>query len=180
MSVNEMQAHVKARVWRAIAQTNLDISALDKATLEALVDLVTEAALLEADEAMDKAITRQQPKAAAPATGDDEEKVLWEGRPFLSLTLHYLITSERVRVTEGLLGKAREDVELIRIQDIDFSQTFSERLINVGDVIIRSHDPSHPRVELKNVKDPSAVHEILRRAMLNARKRHNFAYREEM
>jgi hypothetical protein len=180
MLVNEMQAHVKARVWRAIAQTNLDVSALDKATLEALVDLVTEAALLEADEEMDRVMAQQQPKAAAPATGDDEETVLWEGRPFLSLTLRYTITSERVRVTEGLLGKARQDVELVRIQDLDFSQTFSERLINVGDVIIRSHDPSHPHVELKNVKDPNTVHEILRRAMLNARKRHNFAYREEM
>jgi hypothetical protein len=35
-------------------------------------------------------------------------------------------------------------------------------------------------MQLKNVKEPEAVYEILRRAILAARKKHNFMYREEM
>jgi uncharacterized membrane protein YdbT with pleckstrin-like domain len=105
---------------------------------------------------------------------------LWRGRPFLSLVLEYTITDERIKITSGLLGKSHENVELIRVQDVDHSQTFGERVLKIGDITIRSHDPSHPEIVLRNVQDPSSVYEILRRAVLNARKRHNFSYREEM
>jgi len=63
---------------------------------------------------------------------------------------------------------------------MDHSQTFGERLLKIGDVNIRSHDPSHPELQLKNVRDPHQVYEVLRRAVLSARKKHNFSYREEM
>ncbi len=179
MSVSEAQLRTKARVWQALAQSGLDISALDKATLESLVDLVTEAALIEIDSEIGQA-----EKVATPASddvlNDHKEDVLWEGRPFLSLTLHYTITDERIRITEGFFGKSRENIELVRIQDMDYTQTFGERILNLGDIHVRSHDPSNPEVVLKNVKDPENVYEILRRAVLNARRKHNFTYREEM
>jgi uncharacterized membrane protein YdbT with pleckstrin-like domain len=111
---------------------------------------------------------------------DHKEDILWEGRPFLSLVLDYTITDERIRITEGLLGKRRENIELVRVQDLDYSQTFSDRLLNLGDITIRSHDTSHPQIVLKNVRDPEQVYEILRRAVLHARKKHGFTYREEM
>ncbi len=183
MTIKEAQARIKARVWQAVAQTELDVSALDKATLESLVDLVTESALLEIDSELDSSL-QAIPQKETPE--DDEEfdehgeDILWQGRPFLSLVLHYTITSERIKITSGLLGKAHENVELIRVQDIDHSQTFGERMLKIGDVSIRSHDPSHPEILLRNVQNPDSVYEILRRAVLDARKRHNFSYREEM
>jgi uncharacterized membrane protein YdbT with pleckstrin-like domain len=109
-----------------------------------------------------------------------QEKILWQGRPFLSVSTNYLITDERIRVIHGLIGKDREDVELIRIQDIDLKQTLSDRILNVGDITILSHDSSHPELLLENVRDPDTVHEMLRRAVLNARKAHGLSYREEM
>jgi uncharacterized membrane protein YdbT with pleckstrin-like domain len=94
--------------------------------------------------------------------------------------VHYQITDERVRLTEGLLGKEREDIELVRIQDIDHKQNLTERMLNIGDVYIRSHDASQPEVVLNNVSNPMEVHEVLRRALLKARKKYNLSYREEM
>ena len=98
----------------------------------------------------------------------------------LSLVHHYTVTNERIKITSGLLGKTHENVELIRVQDIDHSQTFGERVLKIGDITVRSHDPSHPEILLRNVQEPGKVYEILRRAVLDARKRHNFSYREEM
>ncbi|MCA9953803.1 MAG: PH domain-containing protein [Anaerolineales bacterium] len=181
MTIKEAQARIKARVWQSVAQANLDLSALDKTTLENFVDLVTEAALLEIDNELD--LSQLADKSATVEVEEEDqfgEKLLWEGRPFLSLVLNYTITSERIKITSGLLGKAHENVELVRIQDIDHSQTFGERVLKIGDITIRSHDPSHPEIVLRNVQDPEAVYEILRRAVLEARKRHNFSYREEM
>jgi hypothetical protein len=182
MSVNEVKANIKARVWKAVAQAELDISGLSKESLETLIDLVAEAAMLESDEEMGKSMaTKGMETAVTPdILNDEKEDTLWEGRPFLSISLHYTITDERIRVTEGFLGKARENVELVRIQDVDFSQTFSERILNLGDINVRSHDSSNPIITLKNIKDPEQVYEILRRAVLSARKKHNFTYREEM
>jgi len=180
MYLKDAQARIKANVWQAIATSELDVSALDKNTLDALVSLVTEAALMDADTEMGKTLAGQEQKAGESILDDNKEDILWEGRPFLSISLRYTITDERIRITEGILGKARENVELVRIQDVDFSQTFSERLLNLGDINIMSHDSSNPTIQLKNVKDPETVYEILRRAVLNARKKHNFRYREEM
>ncbi len=183
MTIKEAQARIKARVWQSVAQADLDLSALDKTTLETFVDLVTESALLEIDSELDASMLSDPKEEVSDDEDDDDEfgeEVLWRGRPFLSLVLDYTITSERIKITSGLLGKAHENVELIRVQDIDHSQTFGERVLKIGDVTIRSHDPSHPEVVLRNVQDPTSVYEILRRAVLNARKRHNFSYREEM
>ncbi|MEZ4589913.1 MAG: PH domain-containing protein [Chloroflexota bacterium] len=182
MSIKEAQARIKARVWQSVAQADLNLSALDKTTLEAFVDLVTESALLEIDSELDTAkLAAPQPEAAEEEEDDEfGEKILWKGRPFLSLVLDYTITSERIKITSGLLGKAHENIELIRVQDVDHSQTFGERMLKIGDITIRSHDPSHPEIVLRNVQDPNGVYEILRRAVLEARKRHNFSYREEM
>lgn len=178
-SLQEVQARIKARIWQAIAQGEIDTAELPKESIEKIVEAVTETALLEMDEALGESLAENTSTKLSIEDVDDED-ILWSGRPFLSLNLHYTITDERIRITEGLLGKSKEDVELIRIQDIDQKQSMTERMLNLGDITIRSHDSSHPIIVLKNIKNPEEVHEILRRAVLNARKKYNFTYREEM
>lgn len=181
MNVAEARARIKARVWQALAQTDLNLKALSEEELDTLVTLVADAALLEIDDEIEASVAEKEKSAAADfLAGAEAEELLWQGRPFLSLTTTYIITNERVRIITGLLGKDREDIELVRIQDIDQDQTLRERLLNIGDIVIHSHDRSHPSVRLENVKNHQEVHEILRRAVLNARKEHGLRYREEM
>lgn len=192
MSHATAQARIKAAVWQAIAKGKIDLSDVSKEKLDDLVDLVTQAALLELDSDLRASIAqvRQEAQAAVadsaaagvkvPNPYDDVEEILWEGSPFLSLTTTYVITDERVRVIEGLFGKMRQDIELVRIQQMDQRQTASERMFNLGDITIRSADTKNPLIILNNVKDPEQVHEILRRAVLKAREKHNLSYREEM
>ena len=182
MSVIESQARIKARIWQAVAQSNLDLQSLPKETMDNLIDIVTAAAILELDDQMDT-ILPSQTKAETSNSGDaddDVEVILWEGRPFLSVSKRYVITNERVRIIDGVLGKSREDVELIRIQDIDQTQRLTERLFKLGDLAIRSRDASQPLIILNNIKDPERVHETLRRAVLKARQKYKLGYREEM
>ncbi len=185
MNPNETDARIKARIWQAIAQSEINTGDMTQDDMNALVDLATSAALLEMDAAIDREPFEQEMRfetavSDADILDDDKEDVLWEGRPFLSLNTHYLITDERIRITYGMFGKNRENIELVRVQDLDYQQTFSERLLKLGDITIHSHDQNKPLVHLRNVKDPDEVYEILRRAVLSARKKHNFTYREEM
>jgi hypothetical protein len=181
MSLAEIRAKVKASIWQAIAQSDVDVSSLPQEDVDKLVATITENVLKVADDILSEASGTPSSGPAAGFDDDDEpEKILWEGRPFLSLTVRYQITDERVRVVEGLLGKERYDIELVRIRDVDHKQSLTERALNIGDVHVHSHDPSHYQVMLNNITDPAEVHEILRRAILKARKRYNLSYREEM
>ena len=175
MSLSEVRAKIKGNIWQAIAKSGVNVSALPQAEMDKLVAAITEGMLSEVDGLFDQ--------AAGNSTSDfdDEvEEILWEGRPFLSIGVRYKITNERVRIVEGLLGKERRDIELVRIQDVDHKQNLTERAFNIGDVFIRSHDESDPQIMLNNVTNPEEVHEILRRAVLKARKKYNMSYREEM
>jgi hypothetical protein len=142
--------------------------------------LITNTVLVEIDKTLDdsegKDVTDQY---FSPEEGD-KEQVLWKGRPFLSISEHYVITNQRVRFIKGLLGKKKKDIELIRIQDLGQSQTLRERTLNLGDITIHSHDRSDPVLTLNNIRDPEEVHEILRRAVLEARKGINLTFQEEM
>lgn len=183
MSLSEMRAKMKASIWQGVAQSGVDVSGLSQTNVDKLVGAITESVLKEMDNILSQASGRpaSAPASAVDDDSDDEpEKVLWEGRPFLSLSLHYQITNERVRIAEGLLAKERDDIELVRIQDIDYKQNLAERALNIGDIYIRSHDPSRPEATLTNISNPLEVHEILRRAILKARKKYNLSYREEM
>jgi hypothetical protein len=168
-------------VWKALAQADIDLSSLPRTEQEALVEIVTNAALMEIDKEIGEELNIGRETLMSEKSGNaHDEETLWEGRPFLSVSTQYIITTQRVRIVQGLLGKDREDIELIRIQDIDQSQTLRERLLNLGDITIRGHDTSHPKAVLNNVSDPQAVHELLRKAILNARKKYGLTYREEM
>jgi hypothetical protein len=180
MSVEQTKSKITARIWQSIAQSGVSVNAIPQDQMATLVDAIADGVLLAVDDALDEAgmPARQSTLAADPL--DEEEQVLWEGRPFLSLVTFYRITNERVRIVSGLLGKEREDIELVRIQDIDQSQGMGERALNIGDIIINSADTTRPEAVLRNVHDPVAVHEILRRAMLEARKRFRYSVQEEM
>lgn len=176
MDINEARTRIKARAWQNLAQSDIDVKKYDESDLESVISVVADAALLELDEEIGQSVK----VAETEQLGDGGEEVLWEGRPFLSINTKYIITTERLRLVEGVLGKDRQDIELVRVQDLDQSQSVTERMFNIGDIHVRSHDRDRPEAVLRNVQDPEKVHEILRRAVLDARKRHKFSYREEM
>ncbi len=183
MSVGESRERIRARVWQAIAQSELNLQGVEKKDLDALVDMVTDAALVEVDYEIAETELKDEDASRQYYPDDDsaqDEVVLWQGRPFFSISEHYVITNERVRIIKGVLGKKRQDIELIRIQDIDQTQTLRERSFNVGDITIHSHDSSAPVVVLNNIKEPQTVHELLRRAVVDIRKLQKLTFQEEM
>lgn len=175
----EAEARIKSRVWQEIAQSGLDTSGLDKENLNSLVELVTDAALLEVDDMLNESLDEADEEEEILLDSADE-RVLWQGRPFLSATAYYTITNERVKIRSGLLGKTYEYIDLIRIQDLKHTQSFGERLLKIGDVTIYSHDANQPEYVLSNVKNPDNVYEILHRAIKQARQEKGLGYQEEM
>lgn len=177
MSINNIRTQLIASIWQAIAQSKVDLSAIPQDQQETLVGKIADSMML----AMDKIIDDEIQEAPVVEPVDEyDEPVLWSGRPFLSIVEDYVITTERIKIITGLLSRHIENFELIRMQDIDYKQGLTERMLGVGDIVIRGHDPSDPEITLRNVHNPEEIYELLRRAWLEARKRHGLQFREFM
>ena len=179
MSIEKTRAQITASIWQAFAQSEIDLSAIPKEDQEKLAAALADSLLSTFDDLLE---TAQGPPAPLPAAPPDEhdEEVLWEGRPFLSLVEKYVITNERVKIIKGMVSRDIENFELIRIQDIDVKQNLSERVLRIGDITIRGADASAEEIVLRTVRDPEGVYETMRRAWLEARKRHGLQFREYM
>lgn len=178
MSVEQYRAKVKSGIWQAIAQSKVDLSAVPAEEQNKLVDSISDQVLISVNDLIQEQVGTQIQKPQVELT--DDEQIVWEGKPFLSLVEYYVITTDRIKIAKGLLGKDYENYELIRIQDIDVAQGFGERILGIGDVTITGADPSLPTVTLRNVKDPRNVYEIMRKAWLAARKKYGLIFREDM
>ena len=177
MSIDKLRAQVISSIWQAIAQSGVDLSSVSQDQQEKLVGKIADGVMVTMDSIMEE----EMPLTTTEDEVDElDERVLWKGRPFLSLVENYTITSERLKISTGLVSRHVENFELIRIQDIDFKQGMGERMIGIGDINIRGHDPSNPDILLRNVSKPEEVYEILRKAWLDARKRHGLQFREYM
>jgi hypothetical protein len=180
-NIEQIRTAIHGRVWKSIAQSGVNLSSIPQADQEALVDRITDDVLREVNALIGTAQPLPEVFGAPPAdSGDEEERVLWQGRPFLSLVEYYTITTERVRIVTGLFGKDHENIELVRVKDLDWDQGLVERALGIGDIVLHSVDTTRPDAVLRNVSVPAEVFEILRRAMLAARKKHHIIYEQEM
>jgi len=176
MDIGQFRTQVIANIWQAIAQSKVDLSSVPQDQQVDLVERIADQTLITLNSLLDEAEEAEPAEEAS----DTDEKVLWSGRPFLSLVERYTITTDRLKLVRGLLSRRTENFELIRVQDIDYSQGVHERILGIGDIKIRGHDPSDPDIVLRNVPDPEAVYELLRKTWLEARKRHGLQFREFM
>jgi hypothetical protein len=177
MSIDKLRAQVIGSIWQAIAQSGVDLSSVSQDKQEIIVSKIADGVMVT----MDAIMGDEMPLTTTEDEVDElDERVLWKGRPFLSLVENYTITSERLKITTGLVSRNVENFELIRIQDVDFKQGMGDRMVGIGDINIRGHDPSNPDILLRNVSKPEEVYEILRKAWLDARKRHGLQFREYM
>jgi uncharacterized membrane protein YdbT with pleckstrin-like domain len=78
----------------------------------------------------------------------------------LSFT-RYALSDDRLFLSVGFLSIKDEELLLYRVRDISLRRTLGQRLFGVGTVTITSSDKSSPILELKNVKDPISVKELI-------------------
>ncbi len=177
MTIEKLRAQVIGSIWQAVAQSGVDLSSVTQDQQEKLVSKIADGVMVT----MDAIMGEEMPLTTKEDEVDElDERVLWKGRPFLSLVENYTVTSERLKITTGLVGRHVENFELIRVQDIDFKQGMGERMLGIGDINIRGQDPSSPEIVLRNVPKPEEVYEIIRKAWLDSRKRHGLQFREYM
>ena len=87
------------------------------------------------------------------------------------LATTYEITTQRVRVERGLLSKAKESVELFRIDHFDVHKPLGMRLLGQCALHLRSSDTNFPSVMILGIPDLEALADTLRECSLRERTR---------
>jgi len=76
----------------------------------------------------------------------------------------YEVTTERVKVTKGLISRSSREADLEKIQDILVQQKFWGRILNYGDVSFNTSGSAGYEIVFNNVSDPNGLKEKFREA----------------
>jgi len=81
----------------------------------------------------------------------------------------YELTSERLKITEGVFNKVTDTLELYRVKDLETRQPFWERAFAVENVQINTADVSTPFVLIEAVPKKIGLGDKIRNAVENVR-----------
>ena len=74
----------------------------------------------------------------------------------------YEITSERIRLTQGILSKRMDELELYRVKDTSIDQPLFLRLFRLANLVITSSDATTPELVIPAIWDAHPIRENLR------------------
>ena len=90
---------------------------------------------------------------------------LWKDRKrHLGLPLsftRYRLSGDRLFCETGFFNIKSDEVLLYRVRDLQLNMTLGQRIFGVGTVCVVSSDKSIPHLDLKNVKSPREVKELI-------------------
>ncbi|MBQ2792885.1 MAG: PH domain-containing protein [Oscillospiraceae bacterium] len=109
---------------------------------------------------------------------------LWTGKPhnFLGLPLNftrYFITTDKFITRKGFLNIHEDEVLLYRVTDKKLSLPLTQRIFGCGSITIHAKDSDTPTKELRSIKAPRKVMELLDEVVETAR-RENLVYGRDM
>ena len=97
---------------------------------------------------------------------EEKSKTLWSDRKRtifglpLSFT-KYRLDADRLFIETGFLSKREDEVRLYRILDMSLTRSLGQRIFGVGTIRCCSADKTLGDFEIKNIKKPHEVKEML-------------------
>jgi membrane protein YdbS with pleckstrin-like domain len=87
------------------------------------------------------------------------------------LSHYYELTNQRLKHRDGILFQTTNRVELIDVDDVSFRQGPIQRILDVGDISVKSSDASHPQLVLKGIANIKKVADAIDDARRSERRR---------
>ena len=109
--------------------------------------------------------------------------ILWRDRkrPIFGLPLsftRYKLTEEKLLINTGFFSIREEEIQLYRIMDVTLKCSLLQRIFKVGTIHCCSGDKTTPEFDIKDVKNPSHVKELLSKNIEIQRDRKRISGRE--
>lgn len=97
----------------------------------------------------------------------------------LSFT-RYRLSEDRLFCEKGFLNINADEVLLYRVRDLELNMSLGQRIFGTGSVCVHSSDHSIPDLELRNVKHPREVKELIHRSVEAAKEKRRMRTMEIM
>jgi uncharacterized membrane protein YdbT with pleckstrin-like domain len=96
---------------------------------------------------------------------------MWLVRWWMTKTTAYELTTQRLKITSGILNRKLDELELFRVKDYSMNQPLFLRLVKLGNLTLVTSDASSPTVAIRAIPDVETVREKLRSAVQSERDR---------
>ncbi|MBE6562674.1 MAG: PH domain-containing protein [Ruminococcaceae bacterium] len=73
----------------------------------------------------------------------------------------YMLTEEKLIIDTGFFNRTEDEIRLYRILDITLKRSFGERLFGLGTIHCCSGDKTQGEFDIKRIKNPREVKEML-------------------
>ncbi|MBQ9277194.1 MAG: PH domain-containing protein [Lachnospiraceae bacterium] len=90
----------------------------------------------------------------------------------------YGLSEDRFFMETGFFNVKEDEVRLYRITDVSVSRSFWQRLFNLGTITCHSSDRTLKTFEIKNIKKPKEVKELISTYVEDERDRKRVSSRE--
>ena len=98
---------------------------------------------------------------------------LWKDRKrFLGMPIsftRYRLSENRLFCETGCFSLKEEEVLLYRVRDLELKRSFGQRIFGVGTICVHSSDKTTPHLDLKNIKHPKEVKELIYQTVEDAK-----------
>ena len=91
---------------------------------------------------------------------------------FLGLPLtftKYIIKEDMITMDTGVFTKVENDCYMYKVQDVEHTATFWERLVGLGTVICYTGDTTHPKLFIEHIRNSKQVKEFILKESEEAR-----------
>jgi uncharacterized membrane protein YdbT with pleckstrin-like domain len=82
----------------------------------------------------------------------------------------YRVTSYRIDFERGLFSKDIDTLELWHVEDIKFHQSFLDRLLDIGQITVISHDETTPELVLQSIPQPRPLFDSLKQRIITVKR----------
>ncbi len=122
---------------------------------------------------------------SSPMSKKEEFDYIWtdKKRTFFGLPLsftHYFLTETKFITRTGFLSIDEDEIDLYKITDKKLKIPFSQRLFKCGSIIIYSKDTDTPQKEVRSIKTPRKVSELIERYVNAQRDKYGIRGRDMM
>ena len=99
----------------------------------------------------------------------ERKRWLFLGLPFTFTK--YIIKEDMITMDTGVFTKVENDCYMYKVQDVEHTATFLERLAGLGTVICYTGDTTHPKLIIEHIRNSKQVKEFILKESEEARMR---------
>ena len=92
----------------------------------------------------------------------------------------YILTDEKLLIVKGFIKQTEDEIRLYRILDLSLNRNLLDRLDRVGTIHCCSSDKTASEFDIKRIKDPRRVKEMMSDLVEKQRIARGVSIREEM